>query len=72
MKSIIAVVLLCLTFTQIATSNKNYYEILGVDQQATDRQIKKAFRQLAVKYHPDKNKSKSAVEKFREIAEGKV
>lgn len=42
----------------------------GVSKTATDREIKKAFRQLAMKYHPDKNKSPGAEDKFREIAQG--
>ena len=50
---------------------KDYYKILGVPRDASDRQIKKAFRKLAVKFHPDKNKAPDAEEKFREIAEGK-
>jgi len=52
-------------------AKKSYYDILGVPRNASDRQIKKAFRKMAVKYHPDKNKSKDAEEKFREIAQGK-
>ncbi|KAI2802208.1 DnaJ sub B member 9 [Blomia tropicalis] len=48
--------------------SKDYYEILGIERTATDREIKKAFRKLAVKYHPDKNKDKDAEERFREIA----
>lgn len=48
---------------------KDYYKILGVSRDANDRQIKKAFRKLAMKYHPDKNKQKDAEAKFREIAE---
>lgn len=51
---------------------KDYYQILGVPKNASDRQIKKAFRKMAVKYHPDKNKSKDAEEKFREVAQGKL
>ena len=50
---------------------KDYYKILGVPRDANDRQIKKAFRKLAMKYHPDKNKQKDAEAKFREIAEGR-
>ncbi|KFW88145.1 DnaJ subfamily B member 9, partial [Manacus vitellinus] len=45
------------------------YDILGVPKNASDRQIKKAFHKLAMKYHPDKNKSPGAEAKFREIAE---
>ncbi|CAM1332397.1 DNAJB9 (predicted) [Pycnogonum litorale] len=47
--------------------NKDYYEILGIKRTASTKDIKKAFRKLAVKYHPDKNKSKEAEKKFREI-----
>lgn len=52
-------------------AKKSYYEILGIPRNASDRQIKKSFRKMAVKYHPDKNKSKDAEEKFREVAQGK-
>lgn len=51
-----------------AIGSKNYYDVLGVDSKATDRHIKKAFRKLALKYHPDKNPAFE--DKFREIAEG--
>lgn len=50
-------------------TNRNYYDTLNVESTATDSQIKKAFRKLAVKYHPDKNKSADAEKSFREITE---
>uniref|UniRef100_A0A673BTF6 DnaJ homolog subfamily B member 9 n=1 Tax=Sphaeramia orbicularis TaxID=375764 RepID=A0A673BTF6_9TELE len=51
---------------------RNYYDTLNVEPTATDNQIKKAFRSLAVKYHPDKNKSIDAEKNFRDITEGKI
>src|SRR6185312_5346866 len=50
---------------------KDYYKILGVDRSATEDAIKKAFRKLALKWHPDRNpdNKKQAEEKFKEIAE---
>lgn len=49
---------------------KDYYKILGVDRKAGDDEIKKAYRSLAKKYHPDKNPgNKSAEQKFKEINE---
>lgn len=47
---------------------RDYYGILGVDQNATDAEIKKAYRRLARKYHPDVNDTDEAAEKFREIS----
>merc|ERR1711971_800199 len=48
---------------------KNYYKILGVKRDASEKEIKKAFRERAKLYHPDKNDSPDAEQKFRELAE---
>lgn len=50
-------------------SSKSYYDILGVSKEATDAEIKSAFRKLAKQYHPDLNKEPGAEEKFKEIGE---
>jgi molecular chaperone DnaJ len=51
------------------SAKRDYYEVLGVDRQATDTDIKKAFRRLARQYHPDVNKSPDAEARFKEINE---
>ncbi|KAK5604575.1 DnaJ subfamily B member 9 [Crenichthys baileyi] len=58
-----------LMITELILAKKDYYDILGVPKGATERQIKKAFHRLAMKFHPDKNKSPDAEVRFREIAE---
>lgn len=50
-------------------AQRDYYEVLGVARDAAAKDIKEAFRKLAMKYHPDRNKSPDAEAKFKEIAE---
>lgn len=53
----------------MSTAQRDYYEVLGVARDADKKTIKDAFRELAMKYHPDRNKAPDAEEKFKEIAE---
>ncbi len=50
-------------------TRKDYYEILGVPRNASKEEIKRAYRRLVLQYHPDRNKSPEAEEKFKEISE---
>jgi len=56
----------------LSNRNKNkrdYYDVLGVDKNASADEIKQAFRKLAMKYHPDRNKEAGSEDKFKEIQE---
>src|SRR3972149_4031134 len=48
---------------------RDYYEVLGVPRNATKDQVKDAYRKLAMQFHPDRNKTPEAEEKFKEISE---
>ena len=53
----------------MTTSKRDYYDVLGVPRNASDEEVRKAFRKLALEYHPDRNKGAGAEERFKEVAE---
>jgi DnaJ-class molecular chaperone len=54
----------------VVYSERDFYQILGVSRDASTKEIKRAYRKLAMKYHPDKNPDNpSAEEKFRDISD---
>ncbi|XP_041820061.1 dnaJ homolog subfamily B member 9-like [Chelmon rostratus] len=68
-QSVLLLAVNILLISEFILAKRDYYDILGVTKDATERQIKKAFHKLALKYHPDRNKGPDAEAKFREIAE---
>src|SRR5699024_12415472 len=50
-------------------TKRDYYEVIGLEKGASDDEIKKAYRKLSKKYHPDINKEADAEEKFKEVSE---
>lgn len=53
----------------IKPQGKDFYKILGITHESNEDEIKKAYRKLALKFHPDKNSDPDAEDKFKEIAE---
>ena len=50
----------------MTTKKRDYYEVLSVSRNASEEDVKKAFRKLALEHHPDRNKKDGAAEKFKE------
>ena len=63
--------LLCVLPPCLSFEEDDYYKVLGVSRDASEKEIKKAFRKLAIEYHPDKNSDPNARVKFEKIANGK-
>jgi DnaJ-class molecular chaperone len=61
-------VFLLLLYVVVILAGKDYYKILNVPRSASSADIKRAYRKLSLKYHPDKNPSPDAAQKFAEIA----
>ena len=66
---VMVILSLCLESAVVA-GEEDYYKLLGVSRDASEKEIKKAFRKLAIQYHPDKNPDPEARKKFEKIANG--
>ncbi len=70
--SLVLCLLLLTCPSRIAAKETDYYKLLGISRDASNKEVKKAFRKLAIKYHPDKNPAPSAREEFEKIANGET
>ncbi|KAF7459273.1 putative DnaJ protein [Cryptosporidium felis] len=64
----IFITILCIIYGINTIYGRSYYDILGIKRNSSESEIKKAYRQMSLKYHPDRNTSPNASEKFKEIA----
>jgi DnaJ-related protein SCJ1 len=69
MYSIFSILFVLACSLAVALAGKDYYKILSVSKSASQADIKRAYRKLSLKYHPDKNPSPDAAAKFAEIAQ---
>ena len=53
----------------MTTSKRDYYDVLGITRDASEEDVKKAFRKLALEFHPDRNRSEGAEARFKEVNE---
>ena len=70
-KSLVRILLVNLLFFTIFIESVDHYKVLGLKKNSNEKEIKKAYRKLALKYHPDKNrgkKEKLATKKFQEVS----
>jgi len=66
---IIIVIIIIIIIIVSVVMGKDYYKVLGVPRDASEEQVRKAYRRQALRFHPDKNRSAGAEERFREAAE---